>query len=87
MKAAFANSWRGIRRYWRLLIALLLSRATLGVQFGMLQKRLVSLARGDMRARLLMTTPGVGVLVALTYVAAIDDPAFRSSKRQGRISA
>src|ERR1700748_155302 len=31
-----------------------------------------------------MSTPGVGVLVALTYVAAIDDPArFRSSKAVG----
>jgi transposase len=64
--------------------ALLLARATLGEQLGKLQKRLVSLARDDMRARLLMTTPGVGVLVALTYVSAIDDPArFRSSKATG----
>ena len=65
--------------------ALLLARATLGEQLGKLQKRLVSLARDDTRARLLMSTPGVGVLVALTYVAAIDDPArFRSSKAAGR---
>lgn len=64
--------------------ALLLARETLGEQLGKLQKQLVSLARNDMRARLLMTTPGVGVLVALTYVAAIDDPArFRSSKSTG----
>lgn len=63
---------------------LLLARATLGEQLGKLQKQLVSLARNDMRARLLMTTPGVGVLVALTYVAAIDDPArFQSSKATG----
>jgi transposase len=28
-----------------------------------------------------MTTPGVGVIVALTFVAAVDDPGrFRSSK-------
>ena len=39
------------------------------------------MAREDRRTRRLMSTPGVGVLVALTYVAAIDDPArFRSSK-------
>jgi transposase len=64
--------------------ALLLARATLGEQLGKLQKRLVSLARQDARARLLMSTPGVGVLVALTYVAAIDDPArFKSSKATG----
>jgi len=64
--------------------ALLLARATLAQQLGKLQKRLVSLARDDTRTRLLMSTPGVGVLVALTYVAAIDDPArFRSSKVAG----
>jgi transposase len=64
--------------------ALLLARACLGEQLGKLQKRLVSLARDDARARLLMSTPGVGVLVSLTYVAAIDDPGrFRSSKATG----
>jgi transposase len=64
--------------------ALLLARATLGEQLGKLQKRLVSLARHEARARLLMSTPGVGVLVALTYVAAIDDPGrLKSSKAAG----
>jgi transposase len=64
--------------------ALLRARATLAEQLGKLQKRLVSLARHDTRARLLMSTPGVGVLVALTYVAAIDDPGrFKSSKAAG----
>ncbi len=64
--------------------AMLLARAVLVEQLGKLQKRLVSLARQDTRARLLMSTPGVGVLVALTYAAAIDDPArFRSSKAVG----
>lgn len=64
--------------------ALLIARAALGEQLGKLQKRLVSLAREDTRARLLMSTPGVGVIVALTYVAGIDDPSrFRSSKAVG----
>jgi transposase len=36
--------------------ALLLARATLGEQLSKLQKRLVSLARDDKRARLLMST-------------------------------
>jgi len=64
--------------------ALLLARACLAEQLGRLQKRLVSLARDDARARLLMSTPDVGVLVALTYVAAIDDPGrFKSSKARG----
>jgi transposase len=48
------------------------------------EKRLISLARDDRRARLLMSAPGVGVIVALTYVSAIDDPTrFRSSKAVG----
>lgn len=42
------------------------------------------LAKSDQRVRLLMTTPGVGAIVALTYVSAIDDPGrFSSSKRVG----
>ena len=42
------------------------------------------LTRSDSRVRLLMTAPGVGVIVGLTYVAAIDDPArFSSSKSVG----
>jgi transposase len=64
--------------------ALLSARAVLAEQLSKLQKQLVALARQDTRARLLMSTPGVGVLVALTYAAAIDDPArFRSSKAVG----
>src|SRR4051794_33686509 len=64
--------------------AILLARAVLAEQLGKLQKRLVSLARQDTRARLLMSTPGVGVLVALTYVAGIHDPGrFRPSKAAG----
>jgi transposase len=42
------------------------------------------LARSDARVRLVMTVPGVGAIVGLTYVAAIDDPErFSSSKRVG----
>src|SRR6516165_525739 len=42
------------------------------------------LARSDSRVKLLMTAPGVGPIVGLTYVAAIDDPArFSSSKMVG----
>jgi transposase len=64
--------------------ALLAARDVLGSQLLGLEKRLRSLARGDARAQLLMTTPGVGVIVALTYVAAIDVPErFRSSRSAG----
>ena len=64
--------------------ALLAARSTLFEQWQKLEKRLRSLAREDGRVRRLMTAPGVGAIVALTYVSAIDDPGrFRSSKAVG----
>jgi transposase len=64
--------------------ALLSVRAVLRRQFNDFEKRLLAIARIDTRARLLMTTPGVGVIVALTFVCAIDDPSrFKSSKAVG----
>src|ERR671916_2131575 len=64
--------------------ALLAAREALGEQLRGLEKRLRDRAREDDRTRLLMTTPGVGVIVALTFVAAVDDPGrFRSSKAAG----
>jgi transposase len=53
-------------------------------EFKSLEKSVRQISRADARVRLLMSTPGVGPLVALTYVAAIDDPArFTSSKSVG----
>ena len=64
--------------------ALLAARGTLFEQWQKLEKRLRSLAREDRRVRLLMTAPGVGPIVGLTYASAIDDPGrFRSSKAVG----
>ena len=64
--------------------ALLAARAVLGEQLSKLEKRVRSQARHDRRVRRLMSAPGVGAVVALTFVAAIDDPArFRSSKAVG----
>ncbi len=64
--------------------ALLAGREVLGEQLRKLEKRLRDQAREDERTRLLMTTPGVGVIVALTFVAAVDAPGrFRSSKAVG----
>jgi len=64
--------------------ALLSVRAVLRRQFNDFEKRLRAIARTDTRARLLMTTPGVGVIVALTFACAIDDPSrFKSSKAVG----
>ncbi len=48
------------------------------------EKPVRSIAGRDGRVKLLMTAPGVGAIVALTYVSAIDDPGrFSSSKRVG----
>jgi transposase len=53
-------------------------------EFKSFEKRVRSMAREDARARLLMTTTGVGPIVSLTYASAIDDPArFKSSKTVG----
>ena len=64
--------------------ALLAAHAALLREFDMFEKRVRAMARTDKRARLAMSTPGVGAIVALTYVLAIDDPSrFSSSKRVG----
>lgn len=53
-------------------------------EFNGFERRVRTMARSDARARLLMSTPAVGPIVALTYAAAIDDPArFKSSKIAG----
>jgi transposase len=64
--------------------ALLAVRATLLREFDGLDKQVRIMARTHAKAKLLMTTPAVGPIVALTYAAAIDDPArFTSSKQTG----
>jgi transposase len=64
--------------------ALLMARTALIAELKGVEKRLVSLARDNKPVRLLMSAPGVGVIVALTYASAIDDPGrFRSSKAVG----
>jgi transposase len=64
--------------------ALMAARRVLARELRGLETRVRRLARDDQRARLLMSAPGMGSIVALTYVAAIDDPGrFRSSKAAG----
>src|SRR5262249_51894832 len=65
---------------------LLIVRRTLREQIGILHGRLLAIVRNDEVCRRLMTVPGVGPVVALTYRAAIDVPArFRSSKAVGAV--
>jgi len=64
--------------------ALLAVRAVLLREFNGFEKRVRMMARSDAKARLLMSMPAVGPIVALTYASAIDDPArFKSSKQVG----
>jgi len=64
--------------------ALLAVRSVLLREFNAFEKRVRAMSRCDARTRLLMSTPAVGPIVALTYAAAVDDPArFKSSKQTG----
>jgi transposase len=64
--------------------ALLAVHEVLLREFNGFERRVRVMARSDANARLLMSTPAVGPIVALTYAAAIDDPArFKSSKTAG----
>jgi len=65
---------------------LLIVRRTLREQIGILHRRLLVIVRQDEVCRRLMTVPGVGPVVALTYRASVDVPArFRSSKAVGAV--
>lgn len=64
--------------------AVLRARAALRNELAAVDRRLRVLARADDACRRLMTVPGVGVVVALTFPSAIDDPTrFRSSRQVG----
>lgn len=64
--------------------SLLKARCALNLEFMAFEKRVRDLARQDGRSRRLMTTPGVGVLTALTFVAAVDEAQrFKSSRMVG----
>jgi transposase len=64
--------------------SLLAVHAALLRELSNFEKKIRRMASDDERVRLLMSAPGVGPIVALTYVSAIDDPArFKSSKDVG----
>jgi len=65
---------------------LLVVRRALREQLGVLHQRLLAVVRDDEVCRRLMTVPGVGPVVALTYRATVDVPArFRNSKAVGAV--
>src|SRR6202023_1591692 len=65
---------------------LLIVRRVLREQIVILHRRLLAIVREDEVCRRLMTVPGVGPVVALTYRATVDVPArFRKSKSVGAV--
>src|SRR6516162_1221254 len=65
---------------------LLVVRRVLREQISILHRRVLAAVRNDEVCRRLMTVPGVGPVVALTYRATVDVPArFRKSKSVGAV--
>jgi len=65
---------------------LLVVRRVLREQVGILHRRVLAVVRDDDVCRRLMTIPGVGPVVALTYRVTVDVPArFRNSKAVGAV--
>ncbi|WP_248633070.1 transposase [Cereibacter changlensis] len=63
---------------------MLRARASLRRELAGLEQQVRQLAQDDPVCRLLMTMPGVGAVVALTFKSAVDDPArFTSLKKVG----
>jgi transposase len=62
----------------------LTARTGLQSEFMRLHWQVLAIVRTDDVCRRLMTVPGVGALVAVTFKATVDDPArFTSSKAVG----
>jgi transposase len=68
----------------RIAAAMLQAREALQTEFGKLHRAMLAIVRDDAVCRRLMTVPGVGALVAVTFTSAVDDPhRFASSKAVG----
>lgn len=68
----------------RIAEAMLQARDALRTEFGKLHRVMLAIARGDEVCRRLMTVPGVGALMAVTFTSAVDDPQrFARSKAVG----
>ena len=63
------------------------ARAQLQTEYTKLHKKMLAIVRDDGVCRRLMTAPGVGPLVAITFKSGMDDPAESGSpKRSGLCS-
>jgi transposase len=64
--------------------AMLAARAALETEFKRLHRALLALVRADPVCRQLMSVPGVGAIVAITFKSGVDDPTrFRRSRDVG----
>jgi transposase len=64
--------------------SMLQARDALQTEFGKLHRAMLAIVRADAVCRRLMTVPGVGALVAVTFTSAVDDPQrFARSKAVG----
>ena len=68
----------------RVVEPMLRAREALRCEFHVLHRAVLAIVREDAVCRRLMTVPGVGALVAVTFASAVDDPArFRRSRAVG----
>jgi transposase len=68
----------------RVIEPMLRAREALRAEFHALHRAMLGIVRRDGTCRRLMTVPGVGALVAVTFSSAVDDPArFRRSRTVG----
>jgi transposase len=68
----------------RVVEPMLRAREALRAEFHVLHRAVLAIVREDTVCRRLMTVPGVGALVAITFTSAVDDPArFRRSRSLG----
>jgi transposase len=64
--------------------SMLSAREALRAEFGKLHRAMLAIVRKDAVCRRLMSVPGVGALIAVTFTSGVDDPArFRRSKDVG----
>src|SRR3712207_330200 len=68
----------------RVVEPMLRAREALRTEFHVLHRAVLAIVREDAVCRRLMTVPGVGALVAITFASAVDDPArFRRPRNLG----
>lgn len=74
----------GKKDFEAIVTPLLDARGAMWLQLAKLQRLALAAARSDNAVRRMMTVPGVGALVALTFRATVDDPArFKKSTNVG----